>query len=554
MFKILKCFQRNIYKYKQYLKIKDFQNVKYNKPKGTLLDNCHNLLSRSVIRWIEGVKTPASHRAATGSATSAVCFDVAPSSDEEQCRPGPDPFDGLAEVGVFDLPPETVQETDWAAYNRKQKNASLRFAKANPRSVLTISCIVLQPMVHLQRTVEFVDSDAWQRDELFGASHGTPCRTRVEIAATSVHTSVFFREVQQLLGPDPRWLLMPAGEQTIESMNTALSMLLIGMCGVEQLMHRWGLGYPCRLFRLIREPELAGDILRDCEFRLCPFSRKFLSKFPTVPALCSMEARMELFAAAVLLRTSICRIECRHALVRRHIHRRVHSHWESFQEASTAFVLARQRILEKRHLAAHLGQPNNPLPPLPWSVEDDHGEPPPLPVEDQEQQHIQTIPKPRLRRKGRFAGRRTGGGGLRRAALSQLLSQFGAGGKRGKSDRSVAFLEAHAAVKDASADDLRRWAVEGEAMTATHAVGYRTRPRTTKRKQHVGGAQSQTLLKRLRSHVADATVAAPAAPAAPANSALALACESTRVKQWLRDMAVKAREEQHTQCAHAVPL
>ena len=142
------------------------------------------------------------------------------------------------------------------------------------------------------------------------------------------------------------------------------------------------------------------------------------------------------------------------------MYRRVHSHWESFQETSAAFVLARQRILEKRHLAAHLGQPNNPLP---LSVEDDHGEPPL--VEDQEHQHIQTIPKPRLRRKGRFAGGRTGGGGLRRAALSHLLSQFGAGGgKRGKSDRSVAFLEAHAAVRDASADDLRRWAVEGEAI------------------------------------------------------------------------------------------
>ena len=127
-----------------------------------------------------------------------------------------------------------------------------------------MSTVILTPLCTLQRSVEWVDSDEWQRQQLHRACVGQLFKTRLEHVASLEQTTTFFSAVDCLYGEDERWKLLPPEYCCISYSSLAVAMLSVSECGISALMFWNHSSYPLRLFRLIRDPSFASVILRDC--------------------------------------------------------------------------------------------------------------------------------------------------------------------------------------------------------------------------------------------------------------------------------------------------
>ena len=76
------------------------------------------------------------------------------------------------------------------------------------------------------------------------------------------------------------------------------------------------------------------------------FARQFFRHFPTAAVLISSDAIAILVTMSNLIRMEICRIECRHAMLRRVAFMNPSGQKAVFEELSARFVLMRARLLE----------------------------------------------------------------------------------------------------------------------------------------------------------------------------------------------------------------
>lgn len=300
------------------------------------VSNIHNLFDRTLIAWCGGQLAGAPTLAAPPEEWAAP-----PSEDEGANEDG-----AAAAAAESQQQPASGAAQDWTKWNQKQQRDSRKFAQSKPAGVLLLSYIVLSCLCCLQRRVEVVDSAAWERQALHKGTLNLPFQTRMSYMASLDMTNTFFAQIDPLLGADSRWELLPARHYTVQYSNMAMAMLCIALCGVEQLMHSKHNSYPVRLFKLLFDPSFASTVLHECEDLFDSATAKFLTIYNTVALLSGKAARYSLLGAAVLLRRSIQRIECRNAALRRRIKQRVQTHSERFAGVSASFLLMRQRIVE----------------------------------------------------------------------------------------------------------------------------------------------------------------------------------------------------------------
>jgi hypothetical protein len=198
-----------------------------------------------------------------------------------------------------------------------------------------------------------------------------------------------------LLYDSSSWTCIPESDHTIEASNVAFAMLGRSSCGVDQMMTSQHTRYPFKLWQLLENPDIADEISKAKGCQLDPFSTKFRKRFTTRAALRSQACRLQLFMVGSMSRNTICRIECRNASLRRRVKSRIQTHKISLPDLSSSFLLLQQRILEKSSWRSVRGK------------------------KDAKER------APRIRKKGKLKGSRTGGGGLRRAALRTLLRSVG---------------------------------------------------------------------------------------------------------------------------------
>jgi hypothetical protein len=241
-------------------------------------------------------------------------------------------------------------------------------------------------------------------------SRGESFMTRLEQGALTQRDDAFKLQVKRLLFDPEPWAVLPLSSCTVSCSNLAFAMLSTGWCYMESLMFSKNCGYPLRLWTLLKRPECATSILRDPVCVKDKFTLMFLASFPTVAALQSEECRAELLCCSVMARRAVCRIECRHAALRRRTKRRVQTHRVSLADLSADHLMARQRCIEQRGRLR--------------------------------QQKAKPVVV-RQRKRGKYKGKRTGGGGRRRAAMSELLGKLNGGGNQSKEARRAAFKNAH---------------------------------------------------------------------------------------------------------------
>ena len=398
-----------------------------------LLSNVHGILSRAIPHWLSLLagSTPAPV------APSQKIWEPDSSTDEDA-----DEDDRKATAG------------DWAAWNRKQRKGARNFARSRPAGVMLVIQQCLSPLVRLLNSLEVTASTTWQEERMKECIDGGPFVTRVEEALSSHRTSSFMGDARHLLFSPQAWSpVLPPEFATGAYSSMAFAMLARSMAGIKQLMSSAHASYPLKLFQLIRRPGCAAAILADPPCLKDSFTRLFLTKWKAARNLQSMPCRLELLSFASMLRLDITRVECRHASIRRCLRSRTQTHNQCMVDASAAFVLMRQRTLEQ---ASCFVQAERKMP----------------------------SPKEKARRRrrcGRFVDCLTGGGGQRRAALSQVLAELGVGEKRTKEERSQLWSLAHKRVREADVDELNRWAEQGLAGTVSHRHGHAFGPRRKRR-------------------------------------------------------------------------
>lgn len=300
--------------------------------------------------------------------------------------------------------------------------------------------MVLGPLVKAQRAIEHLDADHWEDKCSAQYAKGAASATRLEKAAWGDLAVDFELQVRSLGCEASHWVAVSAEGNTSSFRSLAFGMLARSLGGMTQVLFRHHAGFPFRLWRLLREPSLAAGMLKAPTCMKDTFTLDFLQRYPTPQRLQSNDCRAELLVTSLLARRAICRIECRHASLRRRVKMRVQCRRPPLVDLSASFVLMRQRAIERRGCADR----------------------PPK------------VAKVKRRVRGAFRGGRTGGGGRARAAFSQLLRELGAGGQRTPAERKRHFKEAHRRLRHAEPKQLEVWAQQGAAGKAAHREGERS--------------------------------------------------------------------------------
>ena len=340
---------------------------------------------------------------------------------------------------------------DWAAWNREQKRGTKHFAQQHPEGIIIVAARVLQPCVRLLNGVEEVSSHAWVQKQMEACIDGRRTYlTRIEEAVSQQRLETCFLAQETLLLDSRSWLCLPQEYITIKYSSIAFAMVARGMAALQHLEVHPLSGCPALVFTLLWDHAAVHRITSSHACSHDFFTHQFLHRWREharrteqtfEAALQSDACRAELFAMACTLRLDILPIECRWAYIRRILKSRPQAPGHSIADASATFLLSRQRVLESLW---HSPKPHAP------------------------KAKRQAV---RKRRSGRFIGHRTGGGGKRRAALSELLKQLNAGGPLSKAERSQRWSDAHRRAEAADVSQQSTWALHGMAGTAAHRNG-----------------------------------------------------------------------------------
>ena len=403
-----------------------------------LLAGTHNLLQRALPVWhryMKGEKLSRIFSAMPAAASSN--WNISDSESEvcEDAKPGPN---------------------SWQAWNRLQRRDACRLAKCKgTRGGLVVTVKVLQPMTQLLHRIEHLGTDKWLCEQQAASISGGVGKTLGEEVAGGAAESACVSSLLALMIDTGTWSEIGHSDRTQELCGIAFCMLSRMACGVHQLMQVPLREWSVQMFRIIHDPTVAQALRASPACMQDEFTVKFLQRWNTVQRLRSPACLSELTMLSSVAAWNNCDIECSFASIRRRVVSRVQTHQDNLQSGSAAFVLMQARS---------------------WV----HGTPHKKTCRGRTSRRPNTTAntrKRRVRKKGRFKGKVAGGGGRRRAALSEKMRamwqhrrDMGMKGCVPKEKQSRMFREAHQRTRDARPEDFQRWEHIGQAGTASHKV------------------------------------------------------------------------------------
>ena len=430
-------------------------NGVYPQTQWGLLGNVWHLLRRGGSQWLEGLgaKLPSKRKAGAAAAPARSSWDlpsngaaqleqqVVPAAAEEASEAQAPPSHALANIKQAD------PSKAWADFNKQNKiSAKAFFESATAPARLVVGSICSAAGVLLLHLVERISSEGWQNDAAQECLEGGLYRCRLAEACRFEARMLKHLDAYFSLDYEP-WLAVPRRGRTLGNAALAFSMLATSCCSMEVMVFRTARG---ALFLLFQLPcKAVEERLPFAKWffaqPLCSmehFVRRFLGLFPTPEKLCSSEAIAILLLLGQHLRFEICRVECHNALLRRLA--KTGDTWaQDLEQASALFVLSCARGRDRALV---------------------------------EKQAKKRGPKPerRLIKKGKCAGKATGGGGAERYLVGHFLQgrRYGPRGSENSRANTMKAAHAHAAaVRAADGPEWREAVRLGEAGTAAHAAG-----------------------------------------------------------------------------------
>jgi len=341
---------------------------------------------------------------------------------------------------------------DWAAWNKTQQRGIERFRKSKPSGVTNVLARTTQPLATLCGWFLDIHSDAHAAEQRSSYVSGFGFTTvGMEIAKGSGF-DMFFKEVEKAFWDQTWWMSLALKFRTRYHRSLASGALARILCGVKMLICADADHLPQILDKLLLDIEAATEIHGIGPCRWNRFVEQFFQSYDTVAKLQSEGCQAVVWTKSWLHQRSAMRLESRMASLRALVHQRQQTWRKSFLDINSEWMMLQNRVNQK-------------------ASEADFG----IKTRKVKSKQKKTCKKSAV---GKFKGCQTGGGGKRRAGLSDRLKaewasyrQTHGRKKPTKDERSKVFARAHAAVDADGRYNPERWTEMGKAGTASHRAG-----------------------------------------------------------------------------------
>ena len=229
------------------------------------------------------------------------------------------------------LPLQQSSGESYAALNSQQREFGLRWVSGIfLRFGLVCFRLILEPLRCMMKTLLFWGTEEWeqlqQAEEIKALQEGLAtdessmyCREyQLTMLCSGVLESKCLEKLRYLIHEPEMWSLLddsvPEMDLLTEQCNSHVfkSISRAGACVTEQFVQRRK-RYPLKLFRLIKEPEIAKEIESDEDCLKGTFASAFLSSNKLTDAL----TRWRLLVMAMIMHISIVQLESLNASLRR---------------------------------------------------------------------------------------------------------------------------------------------------------------------------------------------------------------------------------------------
>ena len=214
-----------------------------------------------------------------------------------------------------------LQDASHAIRNSKMRSEALQWLSTNPLPKLLIMKVVLRPLSELMHALLRHAGAGWedeQRAKVASARMGCGedfCKiSRIELAARGELETAFYQKIEHTLGQHSLWPIFPADFSTMHWRALAFKAIIKSGASIFQLFAWSHNQFPLKLWRLLKEPDLAGTLEAQPACLRDPFSQKM---FETFGGFRGSDFAGVLEAISLTVATDISQIECRHASIRR---------------------------------------------------------------------------------------------------------------------------------------------------------------------------------------------------------------------------------------------
>jgi len=338
---------------------------------------------------------------------------------------------------------------DWTEWNKQQVRSVERFADTCPTGALIITSVAAHPITGLADYFVWVHSDEYARRQMESFATGGRYVTIGEELASRAGLNAFYDDIDKCMWGETSWAELPPPYHTYQHRGLASGIVSRCLCGVEFFIASDMERMPHFIDKLLLDiPGIADQILDWPPCRHTKVSENFVKRWPTKEKMESTECSQEVFIKNWRHNRSGQKLESRMASIRSVVHQRQQTHRKPFVTINSEWEIHQQRVNEADS-----------------NVTGDHRKPVARGV----------LAEPKRVSCGKFQGRRTGGGGKRRASvgpqLHKLYAQRDKSIKLSKDERSDILKTAHAMAEEEENVDRETWKNLGAAGTVSHRTG-----------------------------------------------------------------------------------
>lgn len=285
------------------------------------MECCHRLLSRTYQRFVNhyaGKPLPSLMHARPFDPGGFE--DKQDAGDDLQHGGAPNHDDAGTSSGQPSAATASSDAASWAATNAKDRALAANWLSTNPRGLIVLQRLLMEPLRHLLKQQLDIGSDEWEAKQRMIVARadlaGEPLQRqyRVTIASSLVLESEALVRTRSLYFEPSFWSLLPPECVSVRYRALAFKTISrVGSCIVAMLQHQH-LKFPIKMFNLLHNPQLAESYKSTPECLLDPWSKQLLQDHPDLsgPLL-----QQKLHLHAMLMYTDIFGVECRHATIRR---------------------------------------------------------------------------------------------------------------------------------------------------------------------------------------------------------------------------------------------
>ena len=247
---------------------------------------------------------------------------------------------------------DAMGTAELAALNAKNREAALRFLSDNPMAWLVVLRLLMEPLRQLlcMQFSRAGDAKAFAKKAAAAAAamagNEPDLTTRLGEVASGVDDRKFFEQVVLMMRGKALWQLLPPSVQNFEMRATVWKAASRMGCAFVKSMVTPHDGFPLKLFRLLREPDLAAEFGRK-QCLMDPWTLRLHQRFE---GFTSAEFFQILYTVGRFMPVDISHVESLHATVRRLLFTRsVQTHAMGLPDLSAQWVCQQYRR-SKKHL------------------------------------------------------------------------------------------------------------------------------------------------------------------------------------------------------------